>query len=99
MAFTSYGIWAFWIGTKQCILPTADKNVDKGQNSGNPVGRFNYYLYMVSILFRDNTDVHKFPYCDWLYATRNDGKPRALRLSNNISNTAKNLIEQIKTVY
>jgi hypothetical protein len=38
MAFTS-GIWAFWIGigTKHCSFPTTDDNVDKGQNSGNPV--------------------------------------------------------------
>jgi hypothetical protein len=40
----------------------------------------------------------KFSWCDWLYAPRNDGKPRTLRL-NGASPNKDHFVEQIKKVY
>jgi hypothetical protein len=40
-----------------------------------------------------------FSWRTWLYAPRNDDKPRALRLPFSFPDQTKNLIEQIKKVY
>jgi proteasome assembly chaperone (PAC2) family protein len=58
------------------------------------------FIYMVSfpsIPFSDDIQI-KLSWCNWLYAIRNDGKPRTLRLLVDSIQNEKYLIEQIKKV-
>jgi hypothetical protein len=71
-------------------------------NAINADNQRHYYLcfQFASIYFSYDMHNSMISWYDWLYTprTRNDGKPRALRLSSSFPN-AKDPIEQIKKVY
>jgi hypothetical protein len=80
--------------------PKMGKIITQQRQASNPFIDLIYASIFHPFCFSDYMAMSTSSWCDWLYAPRDDGNPRALRfLSPKFGFGIRNLIEQIKKVY